>query len=321
MPPQTPKSTNRVLIVDDSVDIHRLLKIRLRNEQVTIASAFNGEEGLDKAIQNPPDLILLDIDMPGLSGFDVLSKLKESPDTHDIPVVFLSGTCGSEEKVRGFDLGAVDFITKPFDMAELRARVRSTLRTRQLVLMLAQRAQIDGLTGLWNRAHLDQRLAEFISGADRSGKPISLILSDIDKFKNLNDTHGHPFGDHVLQAFAENLTEQVRECDIPCRYGGEEFSVILPECDIESAACVAERCRASLEAITWKGRDDLVVTASFGVVSLDMIEDQTPAALIAAADQALYEAKESGRNRVIIHGGRTTASLTDPGGEMLKKSA
>lgn len=289
-----------VLIVDDSVDIHRLLKIRLRNEKVSIISATTAEDGFELARSERPDLILLDIDLPGISGFEVLSWLKDDAATVAIPVIFLSSSDHSEDKVRGFDLGAIDYVTKPFDLAELRARVRSALRTQALVEMLAQRAQLDGLTGLWNRTYLDARLSEFMARADRHGGSVSLILADVDHFKKVNDTYGHPFGDQVLQALADLLTRECRDSDIPCRYGGEEFAVILPDATTGEAVKAAERLLRSLEAFVWPDHDDLVITASFGVSSLNLIAERSTERFVASADSALYAAKRAGRRCVMV---------------------
>jgi len=290
-----------ILIIDDSIDIHRLLKLRLKNQEVDIISTMGGKEGLTAAQDKQPDLILLDIHMPDMNGFEVLAELKDNPATVELPVIFLSGSDDSKDIIRGFDLGAVDYVTKPFDVAELRARVRSALRTRRLMAMLAQRAQIDGLTGLWNRAHLDEQLTAFLSASDRHGHDLSLLLCDIDHFKKLNDTCGHPFGDHVLQRFAKLLMSEARESDIPCRYGGEEFAIILPNITLPDALQVAERIRSHLESMTWKEHNDLRVTASFGVTDIGCLEGKpfAPQTMIDSVDQALYKAKHNGRNQVV----------------------
>jgi len=290
----------RVLIVDDSVDIHRLLKIRLRDQNIDILTASTAAEGRRIAREKLPELILLDIDLPDQSGFELLAELKGDPFTHDLAVIFVSGSVGSEEKVRGFDLGAIDYVTKPFDMAELRARVCSALRTHSLVRMLALRAHLDGLTGLWNRAHLDVRLRECVDAARRRNRPLSLVMADIDHFKRLNDTYGHPVGDRVLQDVARMLEEIVRSEDIVCRYGGEEFAIILSETDHAEAAMVAERFRIRIDGNIWPQHEDLRVTASFGVSSLSLIAIKSPEALLNSTDTALYEAKRTGRDHVAI---------------------
>ena len=240
----------RVLAIDDSDLVHRLLRARLRHERIDLHSVHNAESGIKAAQELQPDVILLDIDLEDLDGFEVLARLKADPRTRDLAVIFVSASAETMDRVRGLDLGAVDFIGKPFDVTELRARVRSALRTQRLLRMLSQRAQLDGLTGLWNRAHFDERLATELSGALRHGTQVSLILADLDRFKNLNDTHGHPFGDEVLEQAAAALSGG-RAQDVACRYGGEEFAVILPGTDIEEAMEVAERYRRGIEVISW----------------------------------------------------------------------
>jgi two-component system cell cycle response regulator len=294
--------TPRVLSIDDSELMHRLLRARLQLEQVELYSSTSGEEGLRMALELKPDVILLDIELEGIDGFEVLQRLKEDARTRDIAVIFISASTETMDRVRCLDLGAIDFISKPFDMAELKARLRSAIRVQQLLRMLSQRAQLDGLTALWNRAFFDQRLATEVTQARRLGHPLSLILTDIDHFKSVNDRFGHPFGDEVLAYFATILSSR-RTTDIACRYGGEEFAIILPGVSAAAAVEVAEDMRKGFEAHTWRRHADLVLTASFGVADLTMISSTgTPQDLIARADLALYGAKRSGRNRVSLEG-------------------
>ena len=294
--------TQTVLAIDDSPEIHQLLKVRLKNLDVELAHADCGFDGFDQAMAANPDLILLDVMMPDASGFDICRKLKATTETRNIPVIFLTGASDVDQKVLGFDVGAVDYIQKPFDSAELNARVRAALRTKRFQDMLAQRAMIDGLTGLWNRAHFDQRMHEEVAAAARYDRPMSLIMMDVDKFKNLNDNHGHPFGDEVLQAIGDVLQNSARTSDWPCRYGGEEFGLILRETDLDGAIVMAERVRQEIENLQLRNKAQLVpVTASFGVVSSTLCMnpcDLSTKWIIETADRALYAAKESGRNRV-----------------------
>lgn len=288
----------RVLAVDDSELMHRLLRSRLQLEQVEIHCALTGEDGLRMAEELQPEVILLDIDLDGIDGFEVLQRLKENPRTRDIAVIFISASCETMDRVRCLDLGAIDFIPKPFEMAELKARVRSAIRIQQLLRMLAQRAQLDGLTALWNRAYFDQRLAAEFAEARRHARPLSLILCDIDHFKGVNDRFGHPFGDEVLALFATILSGG-RASDVPCRYGGEEFGVILPATSLVEAVDVAERFRGAFEDHQWRRHPELVLTASFGVSDITMLEAAGQASdMLAKADAALYAAKRAGRNRV-----------------------
>jgi len=294
----TPFHAPRLLAIDDSSLIHRLLKSRLKHERIEIHSADGGEQGLAMARSLMPDVILLDIDMPGMDGFDTLRELKACPEMHDIPVIFVSGTVDTKTKVRGLELGAIDFVSKPFDIAELKARVRSAVRIRSLIKMLAQRAHLDGLTGLWNRSYFNERLTQEISKAKRHEHDLTLILCDLDHFKALNDTYGHPLGDHVLEEFAE-LLNSGRDDDIPCRYGGEEFGIIMPNTTAEEGAGVAERIRKELQRKTWLNHNKLIVTASFGVTDMTRVAGPTLDTMIDSADKALYKAKET-RNCVSI---------------------
>ena len=287
----------RLLAIDDSTMVHRLLKARLRSERLEIHSATTGAQGLETARTLLPEVILLDVDMPDMDGYAVLVRLKADPLTHDIPVIFFSGSCEAKDRIRGLEMGAIDFVTKPFDIGELKARVRSALRIRLLIRMLAQRAQLDGLTGLWNRAYFDERLNDEVMSAQRHNSNIALILCDLDCFKHINDTYGHPFGDQVLEEFAKVLAAG-RTGDVACRYGGEEFAVILPRTDVSDAAAVADRFRETLKARAWPEARDLVATASFGVADLANISAPTAKALLQFADDALYAAKQNGRDRV-----------------------
>jgi diguanylate cyclase (GGDEF)-like protein len=299
--PEAP-NPNRVLVVDDSEFIHELVRTRLREEGLHVEHQLTGEDGLRHAIEVRPDLILLDIELPDLNGFEVCRRLKERAETRTIPVIFLTGQSDTEAKVRGLDLGAVDYVIKPFDEVELRARVRAALRTKRLQDLLQQQSFLDGLTGLWNRGYLDHRLEGELNIARRYERRLSLLLGDIDHFKRVNDTFGHLFGDYVIQRIAEALSTHARRSDIACRYGGEEFALLLPSAGIEEAALVAERLRVAVEASPFHLRGtQLNVTISFGVATSDGLDPLTSESLIARADRALYNAKESGRNCVHIY--------------------
>lgn len=289
---------NKILVIDDSPDTHTLVKVRLGKEQVAIESAFDGASGLVKARATHPDLILLDVEMPDRDGFSVCSDLKSDMATMDVPIIFLTGVASTEEKIRGLELGATDYITKPFDPAELRARVRATLRTRYLVELLSQKAMLDGLTGLWNRTYLDARLSAELSAARRRGTPLACIMGDVDHFKQINDTYGHSVGDDVLRSVAAVLTKECRAEDVVCRYGGEEFAILMPTTTVQQAGDMAERLRVAIADLRLPYRDrEVSVTCSFGVGDL---RGDVPPSVVELADEALYRAKHSGRNRVEI---------------------
>ncbi len=294
----TEDSTPVVLLVDDAPEIHRLLGVKLRNDELTLLSAFGGEEAIDMAIDLQPSLILLDLNMPGIGGLETLRQLKHHAETIEIPVIILSGSSTSSDKVVSFELGATDYVTKPFDVPELRARIASSLRVTRLMRMLAQRAHIDGLTGLWNRAHLNQQLTAEIDQASRSGEPLSLVMCDLDHFKALNDSFGHPAGDLVLQSFARVLKSEMRKYDIACRYGGEEFALIIPASEATEAAGLCERIRTATAELRWPRYPEMKVTGSFGITTCGLKGSNDAADWIEAADRALYSAKSAGRNRV-----------------------
>lgn len=299
-PQQLDQAQPTVLVIDDSSDVHRLLRARLRHEEINLISADSGSKGLEVARANKPAMILLDLDMPDMDGFEVLRHLKNDQATLDIPVIVLSGLQSAQDKVMAFDLGAVDYVTKPFNLTELRVRVRSALKMHRLVQMLAQCAQIDGLTGLWNRAYFDKRWSDEVAAALRHGRPLSLAMIDADHFKAVNDTFGHPAGDAVLQGIAKMLQRECRQEDIACRYGGEEFSLIMPDTSPDAAAKVCERVRMCLAEIVWPRHPERPVTVSMGLAGSARPIDLDPARWLELADRNLYTAKRTGRNRIVV---------------------
>lgn len=291
----------RVLIIDDSIDVHRLLTARLRSEPIEIVSATGGKDGMQVARETEPAVILLDLDMPDVDGFEVLRQLKDDPKTVNIPVLVLSGLTDSQDKVTAFDLGAIDYITKPFDIIELRVRIRAALKLNSLIQMLNKRAQIDGLSGLWNRKYFDTRLKEAVDGVARHGHPLTVALIDLDHFKSINDTYGHPAGDTVIQGLADIVSEQSRSTDVCCRYGGEEFAIIMADTEPSAAQIVCDRIREELKAKTWARHPERQVTGSFGLIGVgegSAIKSQ-PEAWLEAVDQNLYIAKTNGRDQVV----------------------
>jgi diguanylate cyclase (GGDEF)-like protein len=289
----------RLLLVDDDVDSLAVAQARLAGDGIEISCATGGREGIEAAKSHAPDLILLDLDMPDMTGFDVCKALKADPELCMIPVLFLSGSATSADKVRGLDLGAVDYITKPFDDFELRARVRAAIRTKQLQDLLIEYAHIDPLTGLPNRRALMDRLQTEWARRQRQGGKLSFIMADIDRFKRVNDAYGHSIGDKVLQEVAATIARQCRESDLPARYGGEEFAIVVSQDATSGAVHLAERCRHEIEKVNIPAKDEpLRPTASFGVA--DATDVSSAESLVDRADQALYLAKSAGRNRVVV---------------------
>jgi diguanylate cyclase (GGDEF)-like protein len=292
-----------VLAIDDAPEVHALLAARLRPEGVRLVRALGWEEGRELAIRISPDLILLDIEMPGQSGLDLCRLLKSDPRTSSIPIIFLTGSTDVNTMVHGFDLGAIDYVTKPFHPAELRARVRSALRTKRYQDLLTARAQVDALTGLRNRGFFDDFLGTAVRGSHQDSRPCALVLMDLDHFKRLNDRYGHPFGDLVLQRTGELVSASLRPGEAACRYGGEEIALVLPRTTVAGAVERAAQIRAALGSLELAPRGErVVVTASFGVAEIPSVATTghgvTAVALIAAADAALYQAKAQGRDRV-----------------------
>lgn len=299
-PPLT-HDRRRVLVVDDSAVIQQLVRARLSVDGFDVAAVASGQEALQCVHTFRPDVILLDIDMPDMDGYDTCRELKSRAETHLIPVIFLTAKAGVEDKVRGLDLGAIDYVTKPFDSTELRARVRSAHRTKFMFDRLEEKSQVDGLTGLFTRAHFLSRFREELERARRYSVNFAIVLLDVDRFKKLNDGYGHLFGDCVLSEVADMLQSASRTVDIVSRYGGEEFVVLLPGQGLDRAARYAERLRIDIgNAVFRHDNDEIRVTASFGIASSDSLGYSTPEEFIGAADKALYAAKEQGRNRVCL---------------------
>jgi diguanylate cyclase (GGDEF)-like protein len=288
--------SRKILLIDDSRPIHSLVRARLADESLQILSAHSGREGIDLVRAESPDVILLDVDMPEMDGFEVCRTLKSDPATLHIPVIFLTGSTSAEQKILGLEMGAIDYILKPFDPAELRARVRSALRLKYLMDLLSRKAQIDGLTGLWNRRHFDECLSEQLSFASRHELPLSCLLLDVDHFKAINDHYGHPFGDDVLKSVANTVSDVIRSEDLLFRYGGEEFAVVAPNTPITGAIMLGERIRQAIGSypLMHKG-SPITVTVSVGVAQW---QHSVRITLVESADHALYQAKRDGRNRV-----------------------
>ena len=290
--------SQRVLIVDDTRNIHALIRARLIGEAVELHSAYTSNDALTMAGTILPDLILLDVDMPEVDGFELCRRFKANPVTMNIPIVFLTGAGSTEVKLRGLELGAVDYVTKPFEPAELRARVRAALRLKYLLDLLNKKAMIDGLTGLWNRTYFDQTLAAQSSLSRRSGQACSVVICDLDHFKTINDRCGHLTGDEALRIVAACMQATCRIEDVVCRFGGEEFGILVPNTPADRALIMAERLRTNIEKLQLCHRGVPVpITCSFGIADLAGCEDGQ---IVASADAALRIAKANGRNRIEI---------------------
>ena len=295
--------TEKILIVDDLKENLFVLKEALKS-RYKVVTALSGEKALAIAGgENPPSLILLDIMMPDMDGYEVCKRLKASPRTWNIPIIFVTAVKEPVDEARAFSLGAVDYITKPFNPIIVQVRVENHLRLRRKSELLEQLAMIDGLTEIHNRRFFDDALANEWFRAKRGGRALSLLLLDIDLFKLVNDHYGHAVGDDCLRKVARTLADSLcRASDQLCRFGGEEFAVILPETETEGALETAERLRSRVVALNYPHAYSHVadcVTVSIGVATLFPEGSNSKEDLIAIADASLYKAKAEGRNRVI----------------------
>lgn len=298
----------QILVADDDPCSLEIINVLLGDEGYDVVTAANGREALRQARRHLPDLILMDLDMPGTDGLSAAKTLRGDGCTRHIPVIFVTASTTIENKLRALHEGANDYITKPFHREELLARVYVALRLkalqdalRQRNRVLAETAMLDELTGIYNRRHLMQRLAEEVPRAKRYRLPLSCLMLDLDRFKLVNDTYGHPAGDAVLRQFASILRASVRAADVVGRYGGEEFTIILPQTSTEGARILAERIRERVENTAFDiGEQTLTCTTSVGLAAAPEGEAPDPGWLIAKADGALYDAKAAGRNRVTI---------------------
>ncbi len=292
-----------ILAVDDDPTNLLLLSKILSKAGYRVAQANNGAECLDYVGTTIPDLILLDIRMPEMDGFEVCQRLKADDDTAGIPVMFLTAEGRSDENVTaGFGAGACDYITKPFGRADVLARIQLVLKQREVQESYKKLANKDPLTGLDNRRRLYERLVEMMSETHRHGRPLAVAMIDLDKFKRVNDAYGHDFGDHVLVEFARLMQIKSRLEDLPCRFGGEEFILVMPNTGFEEAVAVAERLRVSWSRTVFETPDGgrTSVTASFGIACALPDEGVVDGDdVIKRADEAMYAAKNSGRNRVV----------------------
>jgi len=294
-----PKPT--ILVADDTLSNIELLEAML-GADYEILFAVNGKEACEIALAESPDLILMDVMMPEMDGFEACARLKADRRTETIPVIFITALDQEAEETRGLELGAIDFIAKPFSPPVVKARIRNHILLKKQGDLLRGLSFRDGLTGLANRRRFDQFLdAEWRRGI-RSGAPLSLIMMDIDFFKAYNDGLGHLAGDDCLRRIAQTLAGAVqRPSDLTARYGGEEFVCILSETELTGARRVAGHVQTAVAeaALSHPGSSvSAWVTLSMGVATLIPTLEDSPQTLILAADQALYAAKNGGRNRI-----------------------
>lgn len=334
----TEATKGNILVVDDTLANVQLLSRMLTEQGYKVRKVLNGPMALMGVQTAPPDLILLDVNMPDMNGYEVCQLLKADQSTQGIPIIFISALNEVTEKVKAFSVGGVDYITKPFQLAEVLARIEHQLMLQELQRQLQKQnfllqkkiqehelalqelelakaalqqanqelsrlAIIDDLTQVANRRHFYDYLSQVWQQSLQAHSSLSLLLCDVDHFKAYNDAYGHQKGDHCLRQVARAIQQTIcRSTDLVARYGGEEFAVILFDTTAALAMNLASEMQNNLQTLQLahpKSMVDAFVTLSIGVATTIPHPDHSPELLIAIADQALYSAKEQGRNRVI----------------------
>lgn len=293
----------KVLIVDDNKQNIDLL-MDLFKDDYRVAASLTPERAL-KIVHSdsPPDIILTDIIMPGMDGYELCALIKQEEKTKDIPIIFITAVSEVMDATKGFALGAVDYITKPFHPPMVRARVEMQLRLKRKQELLEELAFLDALTEIPNRRRFDEVLTKEWNRALRSGKPLSLMLLDLDHFKQFNDTYGHGMGDEALRKVAQVLDHTLRRAgDFVARYGGEEFAAVLPYTDAEKAEVAARQLREAIEDLGIPHEGSPVspcLTVSIGMITFRPSEGLSLEEALEEVDRVMYEAKDQGRNRAI----------------------
>jgi two-component system, cell cycle response regulator len=297
----------RVLIVDDRSSSYQRLVATLSGEHVVDVET-NPNEALFRAAEGAYDLVIVSLGLQDFDGLRLCSQIRSLERTRNIPILAIAEADNSARLARGLEIGVNDYLLRPVDRNEMLARVRTQIKKRRYTERLRDNVQTsiemaitDGLTGLFNRRYMETHLGTLVEQAAARGKPITVLVVDIDYFKAINDGHGHDAGDDVLREFALRIRKAIRNIDLACRYGGEEFVIVMPETDMAVATVVAERLRrriASEPFVIQQGARSLEVTISIGIAALSGADDNA-ATILKRADQALYRAKRDGRNRVV----------------------
>ncbi len=286
--------SRRILIVDDSGVNVELLVAVFASEHYVVSTATDGFEALAKIAAEKPDIVLLDVMMPGLDGFEVCRLIKADPTMADIQVIMITALSHVDDIVRGFEAGADDFVTKPFDGLALMARVRLQLWRKREYEHIREQALVDPLTGAFNRRYFDAHATRLAARCRAASESLAVLMIDVDNLKQVNDAHGHPAGDRVLKHVVGRVTSALRPSDLVARMGGDEFVVVMPETDLDAALQIAERLRGRIGDTPIQG---VAVTVSIGVAASRPDVEEELEATLQRADAALYKAKGAGGNR------------------------
>jgi two-component system cell cycle response regulator len=297
----------RILIVDDRESSYERIVSTLSSEH-TVGVETNPSDALFNAADGNYDLLIVSLGLKEFDGLRLCSQVRSLERTRNVPILAVAEADNNARLVRGLEIGVNDYLIRPIDKNEMLARVRTqikkkryTERLRDNVQMKIEMAITDALTGLFNRRYMETHLTTLVEQAAARGKPIAVLVVDIDFFKAVNDTHGHDAGDDVLREFALRIRKSIRNIDLACRYGGEEFVIVMPETDMAVATMVAERLRRRIATEPFaiqQGTSNLEVTISIGIAALNDATDNA-ATILKRADTALYRAKRDGRNRVV----------------------
>jgi diguanylate cyclase (GGDEF)-like protein len=291
-----------VMVIEDHPDQRDLLAIVLQREGYKVVTAANGIEALEKLTTEKVQIALSDIMMPKMDGFELIKRIRGNPALKSIYLILITARIQEGDRVRGLDLGADDYITKPFSFSELLARIRVGSRVVQYQQHLEYQTQVDSLTGLFNRRAFENKIGEEFERSKRYHSPLSLLILDIDNFKVINDTYGHHGGDAALVKISETFREKTRQSDFPARYGGEEFVLVLPETDQESALQAAIKIHGAIRSSAFgTTARPFRLTVSIGISSTSIKFYSAWHELLGDADQALYIAKNSGKDRIEIY--------------------
>lgn len=290
-----------VLVIEDHPDQRDLLAIVLKREGYQVITAANGLEALEKLETENVQIALSDIMMPKMDGFELIKRIRANPALKNIYLILITARIQEGDRVRGLDLGADDYITKPFSFSELLARVRVGTRVVQYQQHLEHQSQIDSLTGLFNRRAFEKKIHEEFERSKRYHNPLSVLIFDLDNFKSINDTYGHHGGDAALVKISETLREMTRQSDFSARFGGEEFVMILPETDQDNALLVANKIHGAVRSSSFGTTNrPFALTVSIGVSSSSTRAYSTWREMLDDADRAMYLAKNTGKDRVEI---------------------
>jgi len=301
-----------VLVIEDHPDQRDLLAIVLQREGYRVVTAGNGLDAIDKLKKEPVQIALSDIMMPKMDGFELIKTIRSDTVLKGIYLILITARIQEGDRVRGLDLGADDYITKPFSFSELLARVRVGSRVVNYQQNLEYQTQIDPLTGLFNRRAFEKKIEEEFERAKRYDHPLSVLILDIDNFKTINDTYGHHGGDTALIKISDTLREKTRRSDFAARYGGEEFVLILPETDQDSAVQVAGKVHEEIRSRTFgTSISPFSLTVSVGLCSTSTRPYSDWRQILGAADQALYVAKNRGKNRIEVSVPRADRTSTE----------